>query len=45
MALEQIPQLKGCQAHISVLLSDVDIQGFRRLGIELTCEPKFEKER
>ena len=44
-ALSQIPLLKGCQAHTSVLLSDVDVQGFRRLGIELTCEPKFEKER
>ena len=44
-ALEQIPKLKGCQAHTSVLLSDVDISCFRRLGIELTCEPKFEKER
>ena len=44
IALKQIPQLKGCQAHISVLLSDVDVQGFRKLGIELTCEPKFEKE-
>ena len=43
-ALEQIPNLRGCQAHTSVLLSDVDVQGFRRLGIELTCEPKFEKE-
>ncbi len=44
IALKQIPLLKGCQAHISVLLSDVDVQGFRKLGIELTCEPKFEKE-
>ena len=45
LALEQIPKLKGCQAHSSVLLSVVDIQEFRRLGIEITCEPKFEKER
>ena len=42
-ALMQLPKLKGCQAHISVLLSMVDIQEFRKLGIELTCEPKFEK--
>ena len=41
--LEQIPNLKGCQAHSSVLLSAVDIQEFRRLGIEITCEPRFEK--
>jgi uncharacterized protein (UPF0371 family) len=42
-SLEQIPHLKGCQAHTSVMLSAVDIQAFRKLGIELTCEPKFEK--
>ncbi len=44
-ALEMIPALRGCQAHISVLLSPVDIQEFRKLSIELTCEPKFEKSR
>ncbi len=44
-ALEQLRNLKGCQAHISVMLSPVDIEELRRLGIELTCEPKFEKER
>lgn len=45
LALEQIPKLKGCQAHTSVMLSSVDIWQFRRLGIELTCEPKFEKKK
>lgn len=45
LALAQIPKLKGCQAHTSVLLSQVDILEFRKLGIELTCQPKFEKER
>ena len=45
LALEQIPNLRGCQAHTSVMLSSVDIQEFRKLGIELTCEPKFEKEK
>lgn len=45
LALEQIANLKGCQAHTSVMLSSVDIQAFRKLGIELTCEPKFEKEK
>jgi len=45
LALEQIANLKGCQAHTSVMLSSVDIQSFRKLGIELTCEPKFEKEK
>ena len=43
--LKQLHALKGCQAHTSVMLSSVDIWEFRKLGIELTCEPKFEKEK
>lgn len=42
LALNQIPKLKGCEAHSSVLLSSVDEQIFKRLGIHLTCEPKYE---
>ncbi|MFR1202435.1 MAG: DUF1846 domain-containing protein [Blautia sp.] len=45
LALEQLPKLSGCQAHTSVMLSSVDIEAFRKLGIALTCEPKFEKEK
>ena len=45
LALEQLPKLRGCQAHTSVMLSSVDILSFRKLGIELTCEPKFEHEK
>lgn len=41
-ALEQLPKLKGCQVHTSVMLSDVDIKMFKKLGIELTCEPVYE---
>ena len=44
-ALEQLPQLKGCQAHSSVMISSVDLLSYRRLGIELTCEPKVEQRR
>ena len=43
LALEQFPKLKGCQAHTSVMLSSVDVLSFRKLGVELTCEPKFEQ--
>ena len=42
LALEQLPKLKGCQVHTSVILSDVDIKTFKKLGIELTCEPVYE---
>lgn len=41
-ALDQLSKLKGCQAHTSVMLSNVDIRTFQRLGVELTSEPVFE---
>ncbi len=39
-ALEVLPQLKGCQLHSTVMLSDVDQKIFRKLGVDVTCEPK-----
>ncbi|MBP5198990.1 MAG: DUF1846 domain-containing protein [Lachnospiraceae bacterium] len=39
IALEQLPKLKGCQVHTSVLLSEVDIKTFKKLGVNLTSEP------
>ena len=45
LALEQIPKLKCCQAHSSVMLSTVDIKVFKRLGIQLTSEPKHENKK
>ncbi|MBR3635046.1 MAG: DUF1846 family protein, partial [Lachnospiraceae bacterium] len=42
LALEQLPKLRGCDAHSSVMLSSVDEQTFKRLGMYLTCEPKYE---
>jgi uncharacterized protein (UPF0371 family) len=44
IALEQLPQLRGCDAHSTVLLSTVDEQIFKKLGIQLTCEPKYEED-
>lgn len=41
-ALEQLPKLKGCQAHTTTMLSDVDIKQFKRLGIQATAEPVYE---
>ncbi len=40
-ALEQLPKLKGCQVHSTVILSHVDENVFKRLGVDVTCEPKF----
>ncbi|MDD6435521.1 MAG: DUF1846 domain-containing protein [Clostridiales bacterium] len=44
-ALEALPGLRGCQCHTSVLLSEVDIKIMAKLGIQLTCEPRFENNR
>ena len=41
-AVEQISKLRGCEAHSTVILSAVDERLFKRLGINLTCEPKYE---
>ena len=38
-AREQIPKLKECQVHTSVMLSEVDIKTFKKLGVNLTSEP------
>ena len=43
-ALEQLSKLSGCQAHTSVMLSEVDIKTFKRLGIQLTMEPQYEND-
>ena len=45
IALEQIPKLKGCQAHTSVMLSTVDIKQLKKLGIQLTSEAKSENKK
>ena len=40
-AMEQLSRLRGCEVHSSVILSSVDEKIFKRLGINLTCHPKF----
>ena len=40
-AMEQLAKLRGCQVHSSVILSAVDEKTFKRLGVQLTCHPKF----
>lgn len=42
LALEQLPKLSGCQLHTTVILSSVDINIFKKLGIELTNEAVYE---
>ena len=38
-ALEQLPKLKGCQVHTTVMLSEVDKKIFKKLGVDFTSEP------
>lgn len=40
-ALEQLPKLKGSEAHISVIPSSSNEKSYKRLGINLTCEPRY----
>ena len=42
LALRQLSRLRGCEAHSTVLLSGVDENIFRRLGVNLTCEPQYQ---
>ena len=44
-ALEHIPDLKGCEAHSSVILSQVDENVFKKLGVNLTCEAHYESQK
>ena len=41
MAMQQLSKLRGCDVHSSVILSGVDERTFKRLGVNLTCEPKY----
>ena len=40
-AMEQLSRLRGCELHSSVILSEVDEQTFKRLGVNLTCQPRY----
>ena len=43
-AMHQLPNLKGCDVHSTVLLSSVDSSTLNRLGMYLTCDPVYEEE-
>ena len=42
-AMEQLSKLRGCEVHSSVILASVDEKVFRRLGVNLTCEPTYQR--
>lgn len=42
LAMKQLSKLRGCEVHSSVILSQVDEGVFRKLGMNLTCEPAYQ---
>ena len=41
-ALRSLAALNGCQAHCSVILSPPDESTYKKLGLQLTCEPQYQ---
>lgn len=41
-AAESLPLLRGCEAHSTIILPQVDQDTYRKLGINLTCEPQYQ---
>ena len=42
LAMRQLPLLKGCEVHSTVILPQVDSNVFKRLGTNVTCDPKYQ---
>lgn len=45
LAMSQLTKLRGCEAHSSVILSNVDEKVFHKLGVNLTYEPKYQSQK
>ena len=41
-ALDALPRLRYAEAHSTVILSQVDYTTWRKLGVNLSCEPKYQ---
>ena len=41
VAFKKLPELRGCEAHSSVILTSSDEYIFKRLGVNVTCEPQY----
>ncbi len=41
-ALEKLDELRGLEAHSSVILSSADQKTFKKLGVNITCEPRYQ---
>ena len=45
LAKRQLPGLRDSEAHFSVIISEEDLKIFKRLGVRVSCEPKYETKR
>ena len=45
LAFSQLPKLRGCEAHSSVILSNVDTETYRKLGLNITCSPEYSSDK
>lgn len=45
LAMNSLPLLKGCDAHSTVILSEVDRKTFKKLGVHLTESPVYQSKR
>ena len=45
VAYAKLPELAGLEVHSSVILSQVDVGVFRKLGVNLTCEPAYQSKK
>ena len=41
-ALAAVNELRNAEVHSTVILSQVDADIFRKLGMHLSCEPKYQ---
>ena len=41
-ALEQLSALRNCEAHSTVILAQNDQGTLKKLGIQMTCEPRYQ---
>jgi uncharacterized protein (UPF0371 family) len=41
IALEKLPEIRGCEAHLTHIPTPGDEMGLRRLGVNLTSDPTF----
>lgn len=44
IAMQQLEKLAGCDAHFTVILSSVDEQTFKKLGVNVSCQPHYERQ-